>query len=374
MRSAPQFGTIPQVEIPGWRYPGANTWGKIPRDPSRTVRTENLIDRDERTKRGEAIDGRGGFPVAASRRGRPPLCRGLRAARLDQPDRALCAVRHLAVESGNRAELRPGASARAADDSVPVRRRAAVRSRAPAAAAAVAGRAVRRAADRRRLCDRAAGADASAPALRSRAVVDARSRPADGRRGGERSGRRMRLCRPRHCGRSAAAGGLRLGGDALLGRRRDRHHRGHAVHAARADAPAHAADVARERAAVRRHLRRAGARARLLRRAPVPAVLRAVPADRLDGGALRVGGRHGRHPGHPARPDRRVHPVSRGGERRHRVPGADAGARRDRPRRRRAGHRAPPHRDAAAAAAGTRCRAWRGSAAWASSRPRSPTS
>src|SRR5690349_2213515 len=108
--------------------------------------------------------------------------------------------------------------------------------------------------------------------------------------------------------RSAAL--LIAGGAALLGGRRDRHHRGHAVHAARADAPAHAAGLVRDGAAARRHHGRAGARARLLRRAPAPAVLRHVSADRLDGGALRIGGRHGRHPGHPARPDRRVHPVS----------------------------------------------------------------
>src|ERR1051325_5236031 len=188
--------------MPVCYYLRENTQGFIPNSAGRQV----LINRDDRTDREEAIDDRAGpaHPDAALGRARPALRGGLRAARLDQPDPALCAVRHLAVEPGNRTELRAGAAVRPAHAALTVHRRTAVGPGASAAAAALAGGTRLRAADRRRLRGFAARADARAPALRSRAVVDARPRLADGRRSGERGGRRLRLCRPRDRSRPAA--------------------------------------------------------------------------------------------------------------------------------------------------------------------------
>ena len=83
--------------------------------------------------------------------------------------------------------------------------------------------------------------------FRSGAGVDARSRSADGGRGGERGLCRIGLCRPDGRRRAAAGAGLRRGDAALLGRRRHRHHGRRAVCAVRVDAPPHPADDDRNR-------------------------------------------------------------------------------------------------------------------------------
>ena len=137
------------------------------------------------------------------------------------------------------------------------------------------------------------------------------------------------------------------------------------------DAPAHAADVARDRAAVRRHLSARLAlvfgyaqerQFQLFYVLFLPIVWMAVRTgfEGVTVGILvtQLGLILGfmLFPGGDARP--------------HRIPGADAGARRDRARRRRTGHGAPPHRDPSCACIRNCSHAWRGSAAWASSPPR----
>src|ERR1051326_7967002 len=95
-------GRKTRVKISVCYYLRENTQGIIPNSAGREV----LVNRDDRTDREEAIDDRAGpaHPDAALGRARPALRGGLRAARLDQPDPALCAVRHLAVEPGNRTD------------------------------------------------------------------------------------------------------------------------------------------------------------------------------------------------------------------------------------------------------------------------------
>ncbi len=129
-----------------------------------------------------------------------------------------------------------------------------------------------------------------------------------------------------------------------------------------------------DRAATGGHRARARRRVRRGRGAAIPIVLRAVPARRLDGRARRPRRRQRRHPRHPARPDPRHPAFPRRHVQRDVVPGIDARARHDRARRRRARDRAAAHAVAIAANSRSSCRAWPGSAAWASSRPRSRTS